>query len=108
MQRTALVTGGSRGIGLATARALGGAGHRVGLLARDTSRLAEAAKLVGTESVWRSADVADDYRVKLAVDEIAADLGGLDVIVAAFLASPAAAYNSGQVIHVNGGWWFGS
>jgi 3-oxoacyl-[acyl-carrier protein] reductase len=28
--------------------------------------------------------------------------------VAAFLASPAAAYNSGQVIHVNGGWWFGS
>jgi NAD(P)-dependent dehydrogenase (short-subunit alcohol dehydrogenase family) len=83
MQRTALVTGGSRGIGLATARALGGAGHRVGLLARDRSRLAEAAKLVGTESVWRSADVADDYRVKLAVDEIAADLGGLDVIVTA-------------------------
>jgi NAD(P)-dependent dehydrogenase (short-subunit alcohol dehydrogenase family) len=28
--------------------------------------------------------------------------------VAAFLASPAAAYISGQFIHVNGGWWFGS
>jgi 3-oxoacyl-[acyl-carrier protein] reductase len=83
MQRTALVTGGSRGIGLATARALGGAGHRVGLLARDRSRLAEAAKAVGTESVWRSADVSDDAQVKEAVDEIAADLGGLDVIVTA-------------------------
>jgi 3-oxoacyl-[acyl-carrier protein] reductase len=83
MQRTALVTGGSRGIGLATARALGGAGHRVGLLARDRSRLAEAAKAVGIESVWRSADVSDDAQVKEAVDEIAADLGGLDVIVTA-------------------------
>lgn len=28
--------------------------------------------------------------------------------VAAFLASPAAAYISGQAIHINGGWWFGS
>jgi 3-oxoacyl-[acyl-carrier protein] reductase len=83
MQRTALVTGGSRGIGLATARALGGAGHRVGLLSRDASRLAEAAEVVGTKTVWRSADVGDEIAVKEAVDEIAAELGGLDVVVTA-------------------------
>jgi 3-oxoacyl-[acyl-carrier protein] reductase len=36
------------------------------------------------------------------------DFHGDDAAAAAFLASPTAAYISGQVIHVNGGWWFGS
>jgi 3-oxoacyl-[acyl-carrier protein] reductase len=39
---------------------------------------------------------------------IETDFHGDDAAAAAFLASPTAAYISGQVIHVNGGWWFGS
>lgn len=45
--RTALVTGASRGIGLAVARALAGAGAWVGMVARTEADLARAAREVG-------------------------------------------------------------
>jgi len=83
MTRTALITGGSRGIGLAVARALHADGHRVGLLARDRDRLAGAAADLGADTAWRSADVADAGQVKTAVDALAEDLGGFDVSVTA-------------------------
>jgi gluconate 5-dehydrogenase len=49
--RTALVTGGNSGIGLAMARALGQAGARVVLVARRTDQLAEAAKALNAEEI---------------------------------------------------------
>jgi 3-oxoacyl-[acyl-carrier protein] reductase len=79
----ALVTGGSSGIGLAAAKALGAGGAAVALIARDPARLQVAADQLGTSAIWTSADVADSGAVKSAVDDAVQRLGGLDVIVAA-------------------------
>jgi NAD(P)-dependent dehydrogenase (short-subunit alcohol dehydrogenase family) len=50
-----LITGASRGIGFAIARALGGTGHRVVLVARDAARLDQAAHLLRSEGIQASA-----------------------------------------------------
>jgi NAD(P)-dependent dehydrogenase (short-subunit alcohol dehydrogenase family) len=77
---SALVTGGSRGIGLATAKALTVEGARVALLARDPEALARAeAQVPGAVSV--RADTTDDADVRRAVAEAAERLGGLQVVV---------------------------
>jgi 3-oxoacyl-[acyl-carrier protein] reductase len=57
--RTAVVTGASSGIGLATARALAAEGARVLMVARDEARLAEAAATVGGDATTLAADVTD-------------------------------------------------
>ncbi len=67
----ALVTGGSSGIGLATARLLAARGARVAVL-----DLAPAADFPGLP-----ADVTDDESVRAAVADAAARLGGLDIVV---------------------------
>ncbi len=57
--RTALITGGSKGIGLAAARAFLAEGARVVLVARDADRLAEAARALGrVDVVTHEADLA--------------------------------------------------
>ena len=53
----ALVTGGSRGIGLAIARRLTAAGHDLALIARDETRLAAAAKDLGPRATHFAVDV---------------------------------------------------
>ena len=83
--RRALITGGSRGIGLAVAEALAAEGAAVGLVARDAADLAAAAKRLGPRGVpvaTAVADVTDTPALKRAVDDIAAALGGLDHLVA--------------------------
>lgn len=77
----ALVTGGSRGIGLAVGRALAAEGARVALLGRDEEALARAAEAVGPGTTVVRADTTDDAAVRAAVDSAAAALGGLDVVV---------------------------
>jgi NAD(P)-dependent dehydrogenase (short-subunit alcohol dehydrogenase family) len=79
--RTALVTGGSRGIGLAVAKALAAEGARVALLGRDVDALAAAAASVGDGTVTVVADTTDDDAVRAAVDDAASRLGRLDVVV---------------------------
>jgi len=84
----ALITGGSRGIGLAIAEALAAEGAAVGLIARDPDGLAAAARRLaergtrGTQVATAVADVTDTLALNRAVDEIAAALGGLDHLVA--------------------------
>jgi 3-oxoacyl-[acyl-carrier protein] reductase len=81
----ALITGGSRGIGFAIAKALTAEGASVGLIARDQDGLRAAADQLmdrGVQVVTATADVIDTVQLKHAVDEIATRLGGLDHLVA--------------------------
>jgi NADP-dependent 3-hydroxy acid dehydrogenase YdfG len=85
--RRVLVTGGSSGIGAATARAIAEAGGQVAVLARRTGPLRALADEFGAVAV--PADVTDADAARAAVDEAADGLGGLDGVVnAAGLARP--------------------
>lgn len=68
----AVVTGASRGIGLATACALAALGARVALLARSADALARAAAALGEHAVAIPCDVRDEGAVSAAVAELAA------------------------------------
>ncbi|CAG9166125.1 SDR family oxidoreductase [Cupriavidus pinatubonensis] len=80
-----IVTGASRGIGRAIARAFAAEGARVAICARtlaDVSTAAEELKARGAADViGRAVDVTDTAGVKHFVEEIAAAWGGVDVLV---------------------------
>jgi 3-oxoacyl-[acyl-carrier protein] reductase len=78
-----LVTGASRGIGRAIARAFAGAGDRVAVHHRDSAALAAGvlAGLPGAGHVVVQADLADPAAVRGMVDRARDALGGLDVLV---------------------------
>jgi NAD(P)-dependent dehydrogenase (short-subunit alcohol dehydrogenase family) len=82
--RRAIVTGGSRGIGLAVADALAAEGADVALVARGQEALSAAASLVsrhGTRVLPRSTDTTSDDDVRAMVNEVAGAFGGVDVLV---------------------------
>ncbi|HYF25793.1 MAG TPA: SDR family NAD(P)-dependent oxidoreductase [Baekduia sp.] len=79
--RRVVITGAARGIGALTARALHARGARVALLGIEPALLAGVAAECGA-APWRECDVRDLEQVQRAVDEVAGDLGGLDVAVA--------------------------
>jgi 3-oxoacyl-[acyl-carrier protein] reductase len=74
--RTALVTGASRGIGLACARALAAAGARVVLAARDAAKLEAAAREI-PNATWVELDLASPQSIKDAF----AKAGKIDILV---------------------------
>nr|WP_246347127.1 SDR family NAD(P)-dependent oxidoreductase [Sphingomonas jinjuensis] len=76
-----MVTGASSGIGLATARLFAQSGAQVALIARDATRLDQAATAVG--GVGLVADVRDPAAVTAAVAAAVDSLGGLDGLVCA-------------------------
>jgi 3-oxoacyl-[acyl-carrier protein] reductase len=77
----ALVTGGSRGIGLAIAKALHGAGARGAIAARDLTRAQAAVSEIGEGTLALACDVADAAQVERAVREAEAGLGAIDILV---------------------------
>ncbi|MCW2614500.1 MAG: short-chain dehydrogenase/reductase [Frankiales bacterium] len=79
--RVVLVTGASRGIGLATARAVADAGGTPVLVARDEDRLRKAAAEVGPSAVALPADVSDSGSVTRLLDAVDTRLGRLDAVV---------------------------
>jgi gluconate 5-dehydrogenase len=82
--RTALITGSSKGIGLALARALGGAGARIVLNARDSAKLREAQAALRAEGVVAEVvafDVADAAAVEAGIVRIEQDVGAIDILV---------------------------
>ena len=83
MSRAVLVTGGSRGIGAAIARAFAERGDRVAVHCRDALATAEVVRdsLTGDGHVVVQADLADATAVRAMVDAAAAGLDGLDVLV---------------------------
>lgn len=82
--RRAIVTGGSGGLGLATAKALAVAGVRVVIVSRDAANLARAASefAPGSEVDTLVADVADPERVVTMVHEARDIMGGVDILIA--------------------------
>ena len=82
--RVAIITGGSVGIGAATARAFAGAGMRLALCARRRTRLESLAaelRAGGAEVAVFALDVTDEKALRAMVDEVAARCGGIDVLV---------------------------
>jgi NAD(P)-dependent dehydrogenase (short-subunit alcohol dehydrogenase family) len=80
--KVALITGGARGIGLETARALHRRGARVALVDLDGKETEAAAASIGDGAIALATDVTDEGAVALTVDAIEAQLGGIDIVVA--------------------------
>jgi len=77
----AVITGASRGIGRATARALHGRGATVGLIARSRRELDELAHELDPRAGVATADVAERDQVEAAIANLAETLGPIDILV---------------------------
>jgi rhamnose utilization protein RhaD (predicted bifunctional aldolase and dehydrogenase)/NAD(P)-dependent dehydrogenase (short-subunit alcohol dehydrogenase family) len=92
----AVVTGGAGTIGLATARALSGAGAEVALLDIDAAAAQAAAKKLGGAALGIECDVTDQVAVRRAFDRVATHFGGVDIVV-----SNAGAASQGRIGEVD-------
>jgi NADP-dependent 3-hydroxy acid dehydrogenase YdfG len=83
--RTVLITGGSQGVGLATARALAERDYRIALVSRDPAHLEEAVSSLPERCEERvaafSADVRDEGSIAAAVTAAVEHFGGLDAVL---------------------------
>jgi 3-oxoacyl-[acyl-carrier protein] reductase len=82
--KNVLVTGGSRGIGLAIAELFADEGSNVAICARNRDEVAKVVKAFiarGVKSWGRAIDVADPDALKQWVEDAAAEFGGIDTIV---------------------------
>jgi 3-oxoacyl-[acyl-carrier protein] reductase len=80
-KRVAVVTGGSRGIGLAIAQALAGAGAKVAVLARDGARAQQAAASLGAGAQGYACDVSDAAQAETTIGAVEQALGPVDILV---------------------------
>ena len=82
--KTALVTGGSRGLGLQLAQALGEAGARVIISSRKESDLVESVeklKSQGIDASWIAADASKEADIRALANEAIKRLGHVDILV---------------------------
>ena len=82
--QTALVTGGSRGLGLQMAHALGEAGARVIVSSRKAADLESAVaelRAAGIDADWIAADAGDPADIQRLAQEALAKLGHVDILI---------------------------
>jgi 3-oxoacyl-[acyl-carrier protein] reductase len=79
--KTAFVTGSTRGIGLAIARALHAAGARVAIVGRDAGRAQSVAGELGERAAGIACDVARAEQVDAALGAAESALGPVDILV---------------------------
>jgi 3-oxoacyl-[acyl-carrier protein] reductase len=79
--KVAFVTGSTRGIGLAIARMLHGAGAKVAIVGRELARAEAVASELGERAAAVACDVADAAQVEVAVTAGEKTLGPIDVLV---------------------------
>jgi len=82
--RVAVITGASRGIGRATALALGGAGAKLALVGRDQAKLAESLKLAretGAEAETFTCEVRDEAQVRKLAEDVSKRFGAVHILV---------------------------
>ncbi len=82
--KTALVTGGSRGLGLQMAHALGEAGAKIMLSSRKAEDLEEATKelqAAGIDARWIAADCSKEEDIRHLADETLQRMGHVDILV---------------------------
>ena len=83
--RVALVTGGSKGLGVAMAEGLASAGAKIAILSRNAEACQESAQriaeLYSVETMPVAADVADAGGIEVAVQQVVQRFGRIDVLI---------------------------
>src|SRR5882757_5902806 len=80
--KTAFITGGNSGIGLATAKLFLAEGAKVAITGRNEKTLKEAQDLLGKDAVVIRADVNDVAQLDRAFKDASAKLGKVDIVFA--------------------------
>ena len=79
--KVAFVTGGSRGIGLATAKAFVASGAAVAITGTEQGRLDSAVAALGSNTLGIRADVRQYAEVESALARVVSTFGGVDIII---------------------------
>lgn len=88
--KTALISGGTSGIGLATAKLFVREGARVAVTGRDTSRFDEVQRILGDDAIVLAADASSIADMQAASRRVSESFGGLDI----FFANAGVAYGT--------------
>lgn len=79
--KSALITGGSKGIGKAIAKTFAEAGAKVMITSRKADVCESAAEEIGHGCVWEAGNVGDPEHMEAAIERSVSELGGVDVLV---------------------------